>query len=196
MITFIKPGPNPESGEQVVLYNMLYGNSFEISYSHLDVRGMLAYRGGISKNEPVFYHDTEEGSIYTRPLRLYMEFPKVKERVFDNFIETIVKASDHGTTITLVNTYDTLQFPVEYELLYDMERIPARIYEGFILDYRHKYNRDVWRRGEAPEPVTLPGDQIPYDDPGGSSSQIPNIIERSVDLSVTFISGRMVVKHE
>lgn len=197
MITFIKPGINREADESITFINMLYGNSVEISFSHLDVRGMVAYRGGISKNEPVFYNNTKEGSVYSRPMKLYMDFPKVNERLFDSFINTIVKASDRGTAITMINTYDSLQFPIEYEMLYGMEKIPARHYEGFIFDFKHKYNRDVWRIGENKQVLTSNGPYspprlLPYEDQTNQA----NIIERSVDLSIVFISGTMVVKND
>lgn len=174
------------------MYNMLYGNSVDLPFSHSDVRGMLAYRGSVIHNEPVFYHDTEEGSVFNKPLKMYMEFPKIKEHIFDKFIQVIVKASDRGKIITVRNTYDTLQFPVEYELLANMSEIPARRYEGFILDYRHKFTRDGWKRDESQQNSIYTPINIHYEDPGQTSQY--NALERLVDVSIVFISGKMVVE--
>lgn len=193
MITFISPGPNPESAEQVVMYNMLYGNSFELPFSHSDVRGILAYKGSVIHNEPVFYHDAEDGAVFNRALKIYMEFPKVKEDVFDRFVQETVKSSDRGIQIVMRNTYDTLKFPVEYELMLGMSGVPARRYEGFILDFKHKFSRDGWKKDESKEPAIYQTLNINYENP--DQAQQRNVLERLVDVSITFISGKMVVEY-
>ena len=187
MITFELPNT-----EKLDLWNMTYGDSVELFFNHTDVRGSLSYAGNVVHNESLFFNNTGEGELYNKIVKLSMTFPRVRDDAFKRFVHTFVRYSDAGQVLTMRNTYDSFKFPIEYTDA-TTDGVIAREYEGFIYDYKFSQVRESLKRGVEVVSPYIP--QVPTIDDDQGKLRVPNVIDRAYELSIIFISGKMVAKY-
>lgn len=140
----------------VVLRNLSYGNSFQVSYKVNNVRGLIAKNSEVTDESAIFRFS---GDVpFMVPLVLMMKFESVREDILEAFIQTILRPNELGKNLLMINFYDSMAFPDAFPTSFP--NIHCRKYQGHISDFSYQYDKDSFTIASSSTP-SLTGNVIP-----------------------------------